>query len=631
MFGALALLVACVTSSATTQTISGCGSTAIAKADAKNAAKLGTAADCFRKAAGVANAAEAARRAQIAALSPAPAPSPTPVSTPTPTPTPAPAALAGILAEGDSISIDWGGSYVGIGKSLRPALAITGKAVGGSRITDTAGGNGLVQRFAADKALKPAVVTIFIGANDLGDGSYDTPQAWLDALWAYVAGWKATGAKVAVATVLPQCNYDRHNQRRAIVNPAIRAAVGSKIDGVLDFAADDALGPDAAACDKSLYKDGLHPTDGGTDLSGGEGRLARIYIAGLDALSSPAAAVAQPAAVTPIASNFDRSPLIVTGYDHGLPGHLPPSMSPDVVGAFRFICTAGQMNYDDPILYPGVKGGSPHLHQWYGNTGGNYASTYGSLRASGDSTCSNMLNRSAYWVPALMSGAGKVIQPDYLSIYYKRLPDGDPMCLKESAKGCVGIPTGLRVVSGYDMKRMGEAQPQNDTFTHRCISPGKTQVHRKTLAEAVADCGGSGQIMTAINFGNCWNGELDSADHRSHLTHATYRGQAYAECPASHPYIIPELTQQIAYTIAADDGDVWFSSDRMNGMTMTGGTTFHADYMEGWDPQTRDTWTSQCIGKMLNCSDGELGDGTMLKRGPLPLLASPRLVDVPTR
>ena len=40
-----------------------------------------------------------------------------------------------------------------------------------------------------------------------------------------------------------------------------------------------------------------------------------------------------------------------------------------------FICTAGQMNYDDPILYPGVKGGSPHLHQWYGNTAGNYAST----------------------------------------------------------------------------------------------------------------------------------------------------------------------------------------------------------------------------------------------------------------
>lgn len=349
------------------------------------------------------------------------------------------------------------------------------------------------------------------------------------------------------------------------------------------------------------------------------------------ATPTPSASAVQPSVVTAIASNFDTSPFIVPGYDHGLPGHLPQSMAPDVVGAFRFICTAGQLNYDDPILYPGVKGGSMHLHQWYGNTEGNYASTYASLRTSGESTCSNKLNRSAYWVPALMTGAGKVIQPDYMSIYYKRLPDGDPMCLKVSAKGCVGIPTGLRVVSGYDMKRMGEAQPENDTFTHRCISPNKTQVHRKTLAEAVADCGGSGQIMTAINFGSCWDGQLDSADHRSHLTHAVYRGQSYGECPATHPYIIPELTQQIAYTIEASDGDVWFSSDRMNGMKMAGGSTFHADYMEGWDPATRKTWESRCIGLMLNCSDGELGDGTMLKRGSLTYAAAQRLVDAPAR
>jgi hypothetical protein len=31
----------------------------------------------------------------------------------------------------------------------------------------------------------------------------------------------------------------------------------------------------------------------------------------------------------------------------------------------------------------------------------------------------------------------------------------------------------------------------------------------------------------------------------------------------------------------------------------------------------------------LNCSDGELGDGTMLKRGGLNYLAAKRLVDAP--
>ncbi len=336
-----------------------------------------------------------------------------------------------------------------------------------------------------------------------------------------------------------------------------------------------------------------------------------------------------PLAVTPIASNFDTAPFIVTGYDHGLPNNIPKKMA-DVVGAFRFICTAGQLIYADPILYPGDPSKS-HLHQFYGNSKADANSTYTTLRTTGESTCSNKLNRSAYWVPALMTATNQVIQPDYLSIYYKRHADGDPACFLESEKGCTGIPTGLRVVSGYDMGRMGQVQPDNDTFTHRCISPGRPQIHRKTLEEAIADCGGSGQIMTAINFGNCWNGDLDSADHRSHLTHAKYIGQTYAQCPKTHPYIIPELTQQIAYTIEARDGAVWFASDHMNGMMMAGGSTFHADYMEGWDPTVRAAWERECIGKLRDCSDGELGDGTMLKRGSLPLIASPRLIDVPPR
>lgn len=339
---------------------------------------------------------------------------------------------------------------------------------------------------------------------------------------------------------------------------------------------------------------------------------------------------AQPTSVTPIASNFDREPLIVPGYDHGT-SKIPLSASPDVLGAFRFICTAGQMNYDDPILFPGSKGASPHLHQWYGNSDGDYSSAYPSLRGSGESTCSNKLNRSAYWIPALMNADGKVITPDYMSIYYKRRPASDPQCLKEATNGCVPLPTGLRLVSGYDMKRMGDAQPENITFYHRCISPNKPSIHRKTLADAISDCGGAGQIMSTINFGSCWNGQIDSADHRSHVVHPKYNDQGYEQCPSTHPYVIPELTQQIAYTIEAGDGDVWFSSDRMNGMTMTGGSTFHADYIEAWDPPTRETWERECLNKKLNCADGELGDGTMLKRGGLTYKAAQRLVTPPDR
>jgi lysophospholipase L1-like esterase len=168
-----------------------------------------------------------------------------------------------------------------------------GKAVGGSSIAGGPADNTLEARFAADVLDKPAVVTILIGANDLASGQLgpdDGAAAWLEKLWTYVAKWKATGARVAVGTVLPQClpgGNAAHTARRPIVNAAIRAAVGTKIDAVIDYAADPVMGPDSAACDTALYYDGLHPTDGGANGVGGQGKLALVYTPVVDALLVP--------------------------------------------------------------------------------------------------------------------------------------------------------------------------------------------------------------------------------------------------------------------------------------------------------------------------------------------------------
>jgi hypothetical protein len=77
-----------------------------------------------------------------------------------------------------------------------------------------------------------------------------------------------------------------------------------------------------------------------------------------------------------------------------------------VVGAFRFICNPAHLAKDDPIGYPGQPGKS-HLHQFFGNTAANANSTYESLRTTGQSTCNSPLNRSAYWMPAMMNGKGQ--------------------------------------------------------------------------------------------------------------------------------------------------------------------------------------------------------------------------------
>ena len=227
-------------------------------------------------------------------LTPTPAAAPTPAAIPTPAPiaTPTASSLNGILDEGDSISVFWGGNHTGIFAAAHPSIKYYGRASGGSWLRGTRDGNDLTARFGADAALKPKIVTLLVGGADLGSvgpyGSYKSAQEFVDTLWVYIASWKATGAKVYVGTILPRCQdgnpngvNETVNTNRALVNNAIRAGAGAKADGVIDYAADPVIGPDRAACDRSLYSDGIHPTDGAANGVGGQGKMALIYAAAL--------------------------------------------------------------------------------------------------------------------------------------------------------------------------------------------------------------------------------------------------------------------------------------------------------------------------------------------------------------
>lgn len=329
---------------------------------------------------------------------------------------------------------------------------------------------------------------------------------------------------------------------------------------------------------------------------------------------TPAPSLSPP---LPIASNFNRLDLIEDG------GRIPASGKPDVVGAFRFICQAGQLLQDDPIVNPGQPGKAHALHQFFGNTKAWAGSTFETLRTTGDSTCMNPLNRSAYWMPAMVNGQGQVIRPDFISIYYKRRPASDPECRRMAANGCVALPNGLKLIAGFDHDN--PTSKENRVFHWRCVAT--TEIHRDNLTDALADCGGEGQVLATVNFGSCWNGKIDSADHRSHVVHPVYDlNTGLPGCPPSHSYIVPELTQSMAWTIKRSDGAVQLSSDHGT----KPGTTLHADYMPAWDEPTLETWTANCIDKLLTCVDGELGDGTIMKRWPgFGYTANPRVVAAP--
>jgi len=332
-----------------------------------------------------------------------------------------------------------------------------------------------------------------------------------------------------------------------------------------------------------------------------------------------AASLAGEVAVT---DNFDVNQWLVPGE--------PPVTNPDPVGAFRFTCMAGQLAKDDPIVYPGQPGKS-HLHQFFGNTAANASSNYQSLRTTGGSTCTRSADtspqRSAYWMPAMLDGAGNAVKPDWVNTYYKRLPASDPQCAKTTdpavAGHCIEMPNGLRFILGYNMAN-GSGGP-TDTNSADYWAMGFDCVTRDvgnqvsltgvqhTMADIVATgkCPAGSWLRAFVRFPACWDGKnLDVADHRSHITF----GVAAVGCPADHPYNIPEIAIQAYYTTDANfvAGRWHLSSDEMMPGTVPG-STLHMDYWEAWSQVLKDLWNAKCIDGHLTCSAGNVGDGRMIK------------------
>jgi hypothetical protein len=323
---------------------------------------------------------------------------------------------------------------------------------------------------------------------------------------------------------------------------------------------------------------------------------------------------------TLVPSNFDINSTLMSA-------SLPASAYPDTVGAFRFICGAGQLTNDDPIMYPDQPGKS-HLHQFYGNTSASANSTYPSLRSAGDSTCNWMgngtaSNRSAYWMPAMLDGKGNAVRPDYVSIYYKQRPATDPVVSDPTNPKYLGravpLPNGLRYIFGWDPTGTNSIKTGGAWFN--CQGPSAKPGHYLTLSTALANCPAGNQVGAVIQAPECWDGKrLDSADHRSHVAYASYGTWGYLKCPSTHPYNIPTFTMGAWYSVEREDDTTrWaLSSDHM-APGQPAGHTFHADWFGAWDNNIQSVWWSNCINKLLNCSAGNLGNGTQLKGAAQPI------------
>lgn len=342
---------------------------------------------------------------------------------------------------------------------------------------------------------------------------------------------------------------------------------------------------------------------------------------------------------TPTPTEVGKVPAVASGLALSTlvqPAAVPPAGEP----AFRFICMPGQLSYDDPIVYPGQPG-KAHLHQFFGNMLANAFSNYESLRKTGDSSCMSAANRSGYWMPAMLDGLGQVVRPDFMEVYYKRLPASDPSC-KVVGIACVPLPRGLRYVFGWDQTRpdvllVDMPRDERTTRDFKCINNNQlVGPVSPDMVEPLKACGPGMQLFARVAAPNCWDGKnLDSPDHRSHVAFGGYGDWGYYRCPSTHPYVISQFQLIAVFSIkTGDDTSKWMlSSDHMiSEAKRRPGASFHSDWFGAWEDSVLAAWEDHCLDKSLNCSAGVLGDGQQLRQNfPFSWVASPHLVPIPAR
>ena len=233
--------------------------------------------------------------------------------------------------------------------------------------------------------------------------------------------------------------------------------------------------------------------------------------------------------------------------------------------SFVVRCDFSHRKQDDPIVSPG--GTAFHMHDFFGNTTTNRNSTLVSLRAGG-TTCLNPGDKSAYWIPTAKwtdSGGTRTLKANRGLFYYRAGGKADDAVEL--------YPDGLKVVTvqGSNVTWKCEGGTESSSPPSRCSS---------------------GKLVVRIIFPDCSDGNIDSADHRSHMVHAVQQSDGTMRCPSTHPKPVPALTMNVRFPIPTTSGTVRLSSDHQGDPP---GSTMHADFYNVWDPGALTRLIDRCI------------------------------------
>jgi hypothetical protein len=236
---------------------------------------------------------------------------------------------------------------------------------------------------------------------------------------------------------------------------------------------------------------------------------------------------------------------------HGMGQAMSPMM--------RFECSQLVVERLDPLVNPGSVP-SPHLHQIVGGNSFNASMTHDLPTVSTCTSCTFSEDFSNYWTAVLYFRARNGT--------FKRVPQ----FVSEGLRGIGGI-TVYYIPSTNNKTTVTAFKPGfrmlvGDAASNT-LGPDRKVCHRCMPASgdnSNINCGAPdsqtlptgfcvGGIRTIITFPTCWDGKnLDSPDHKSHVTYATGSKPndvgPTGSCPASHPVVIPQVMYEVMWDVS---------------------------------------------------------------------------------
>ncbi len=347
----------------------------------------------------------------------------------------------------------------------------------------------------------------------------------------------------------------------------------------------------------------------------------------------------------------NTSPMLGPRTDYlGNPNGNPEQSFPVVAGGqFRTSCEFGGFFYDDSVVFPDQPGRA-HLHMYFGNTDVNAYTTAETLTDSGSSTCNGQaLNRTAYWVPAMISDTHQTAQiPERIVVYYK----GEGLARGASEPydyGMIQIAPGNGTPGVAEVGiNVGGAQGDveykcTDNFSGGVLASGVNQIPNCPGTLAQTTYGGTFPglrtvLEMEIKLWNCFDSSLPSNDLNGWRA-ATTGGWFFSNCgpnfgSTTNDRTFPNVTYFVNYVIPPDDNAAnwslasdWSKTSVVSGgtPTLTGnrGHSLHADWQGAWHPDINQEWIDNCVnyangGTASGCGFGYLSDGGPNSANPLP-------------